>query len=204
LVKSYSAISVPTIHESMGKETKNLMDPAIRPVDIGMRMAGPAVTVDCPPGDSTALHFAMTLCLPGDVLVVNGSGRPVALFGGIMAAQANRSGVAGIVVDGGVRDVGDFRRLGFPCFARFITAQGAVKKKMGDINVPIVCGGLTVNPGDLVVADEDGVVVVPRLKAAEVLEACRKRIAIEKRNVRLIEKGATTVELLGLGKLRTE
>ncbi|MDA4129190.1 MAG: 4-carboxy-4-hydroxy-2-oxoadipate aldolase/oxaloacetate decarboxylase [Thaumarchaeota archaeon] len=195
LIKEVSGFGVATLHESLGKETNNLMDWQIKPIGRGMKVTGPAVTVDCFPADNITVHRAMTLCSPGDVLVVNGRSSSSAMFGSQMAHQSVHTGIAGIVVDGAVRDSEELRKMGFACFARFVSGMGAAKNTPGSINVPIQCGGVLVNPGDVIVGDDDGVVVVPSRKLQGVIELAKKRENKEAEARELYAMGSTSMEL---------
>ena len=195
VVRRLSRFGIATIHESIGKETGNLMNCLIKPLNSGMKLAGPAITVDCFPADNITVHAAMTLCASGDVLVVNGHSSPSAMFGAQMSKQAIHRGIAGIVVDGGVRDSEEIRRMNFPCFARFISAMGAAKNTPGSINIPIQCRGALVNPGDIIVGDDDGVVIVPRMRAGDVIELAVKREDKERKDRKLYAKGKMSTEI---------
>jgi 4-hydroxy-4-methyl-2-oxoglutarate aldolase len=201
LVSAFSEIGVATIHECIGKETNNAMDYAIKPIERGMKLAGPAVTVDSFLADNITVHVAMTLCKPGDILVVNGHGMPGVMFGGQMATQSMEHKIGGIVVDGAVRDSQEIRKIGFPCFAKIISPIGSAKSTPGSINIPIHCGGVLVTPGDVIVGDDDGVVVVPRKQAREVLEKARKRLEKEEKDRELYRKGMTSAQMNEFDKI---
>ncbi len=201
LVAAYRGIGVATVHECIGRETANAMDAGIKPLAPEMRISGPAITVECFPNDNSTVHVAMTLCKPGDVLVVNGHGVASGMLGAQMAYQCVLKKLGGLVIDGGVRDSTEIKRMGFPCFSRHVNPQGTGKGTLGSINVPIQCGGVSVSPGDLVLGDEDGVVVVPRARAKDVLARSRERDKKEKAERALYRQGKNSVELLGLGKL---
>lgn len=176
--EEFAALGVATVHESQGRS--GLMDPRVRPVIEGARVAGPAVTCLNQPGDNLMLLAAVELCQPGDVLVV-GNLAPVAvgMVGEIIVSMLRARGVAGLVLDSGVRDVRELRRIGLPVWSQFISAAGTIKAGPGWVNVPVDVAGATVHPGDLVVADDDGVVVVPATEAEDVLGRSRERVAKE-------------------------
>ena len=188
LSQEFAALGVATVHESQGRS--GLMDPQIRPLTDGYRVAGPAVTCLNQPGDNLMLLAALELCKPGDVLVV-GNLAPVAvgMVGEIIASMLQARGVAGVILDSGVRDVRELRRIGLPVWSRFITATGTIKAGPGWVNVPIDVAGATVHPGDLIVADDDGVVVVPATEAEDVLARSRDRVAQEAELLDRIERG---------------
>jgi 4-hydroxy-4-methyl-2-oxoglutarate aldolase len=178
LAGEFAELGVATVHESQGRS--GLMDPAIRPLLDGARVAGPAVTCLNQPGDNLMLLAALEVCQPGDVLVV-GNLAPVAvgMVGEIIVSMLRARGVAGLVVDSGVRDVRELRRIGLPVWSRCISAAGTIKSGPGWVNVPVDIAGATVHPGDLVVADDDGVVVVPIDEAPAVLQRSQERVARE-------------------------
>jgi 4-hydroxy-4-methyl-2-oxoglutarate aldolase len=188
---------VATVHEAMGRT--GLTNPEIRPIQNGARIAGPAVTVLCPTGDNMMIHAAVEVVEPGDVLVVATKGSSTdGMVGELLATSLMHSGCAGLVVEAGVRDVADLREMGFPVWSSAIHAQGTVKETPGWVNIPVSCGGTDVAPGDVVVADDDGVVVVPRDRAGEVLDAARDRVAKEVATRQRLQSGELGLDFYGL------
>ena len=178
LVKRLGTLGVATAHEAYGRS--GLMKPYLRPAWAGGEAAGTAVTVLTHPGDNWMIHVAVEQCQPGDILVVGCSADNTdGMFGDLLATSLMARGVKGLIIDAGVRDAKSLREMGFPVWSRAISAKGTVKAALGSVNVPVVCGGVNVMPGDAVIADDDGVVVVSRKDAAEVVARGEKRHADE-------------------------
>lgn len=187
-VQKLGTLGVASIHESMSKQ--GLMHPRIRPVYPGARLCGTAVTVLLQPGDNWMLHVAAEQIQPGDVVVAGCVDDSYSgFFGDLLATSYQARGANGLVIDGGVRDADTLEAMDFPVFSRAIHAQGTAKHTLGSINIPVVCGGALVHPGDVVVADADGVVVVPRARAAQVADKAEQREANEEAKRELFASG---------------
>ncbi|MFI7669152.1 4-carboxy-4-hydroxy-2-oxoadipate aldolase/oxaloacetate decarboxylase [Nocardia sp. NPDC049526] len=191
------AYGVATVHEAAGRV--GYLGPRLRPAWPGARIGGTAVTVVCWPGDNLMIHVAVEQCIEGDVLVVvTNSPSTDGLFGELFATALQRRGVRGVVLGCGVRDVAELREMGFPAWSTAVSAQGSVKATAGAINVPIVLEGQVIHAGDVIVADDDGVACVPRLKVPEVLELSAARVAKEEDGRRAFQRGELGLDRYGL------
>ena len=196
-VKLLGELGVATVHEAQGR--RGLMKPYLRPVYPAAKASGPAVTVLCHPGDNLMIHAAVEVCRPGDVMVVAVVAESTdGMFGELLATSLRAHGVAGLVIDAGTRDVEDITAMNFPVWSRAISAQGTVKETAGSVNVDVVCGGAIVHPGDVIVGDADGVVVVPRAHAADVAKLGEQRRAKEERSRESLRSGELGLDMYGL------
>jgi 4-hydroxy-4-methyl-2-oxoglutarate aldolase len=200
LIDQFRGIGTATIHEASGR--KGAIDCAIKPISRGVRLCGPAFTVQCHPGDNLMLHKAVERARPGDILVASVQGYYEAgYWGGLMATSAVARKIGGLAIDGSIRDSAEIIQMGFPIFCRGFCIRGTTKTVLGLINHPILFGGVLVHPGDLILGDDDGMVVVERMECEEVLKASIKRIDAEKTKAEKLRAGISGVELNQLEKV---
>lgn len=202
IIKEFSNLASATIHEASGR--KGYIDCAIKPINSGIKICGPAFIVQCAPGDNLMLHKALERAQHGDVIVADvGGAYDYGYFGNLMATSALSRGVGGLCIDGCIRDSAEIIASGFPIFARGFCIRGTVKSTLGVINYPTVFGGQTIFPGDLIVGDDDGLVVVRLADCADVLQKAKTRVNKEIEKEAVLKTGVSSVEFNNLGPIFT-
>ncbi len=197
IVDALAPIGTATVHEAMGRV--GYLGPELAPIQQAVRVGGTAVTVSSHPGDNLMLHAAVEVCQPGDVLVVTTTAPSThGMFGDLLATSLMARGVRGLVIDAAVRDTHELRTMGFPVWTRHVSCQGTVKATPGSVNVPVALNGVVITPGDVICADDDGVVTVPRSEAQPTLDKALARLATEDATRARLEAGELGLDFYGL------
>ncbi|HEY2212115.1 MAG TPA: 4-carboxy-4-hydroxy-2-oxoadipate aldolase/oxaloacetate decarboxylase [Pseudolabrys sp.] len=196
-IGTMEALGVSTVHEALGRY--GLMKPYIRPIWAGACIAGPAVTILAQPGDNWMIHVAVEQCQPGDIVVLGCTADNTdGMFGDLLATSLKARGVKGLIIDAGCRDVATLKEMGFPVWSRAISAKGTVKATLGAVNIPVVCAGVNVEPGDAVVADDDGVVIVPKKYVVETAQKAQKRFDDEDAKRQKLASGVLGLDMYNM------
>ncbi|WP_342558453.1 4-carboxy-4-hydroxy-2-oxoadipate aldolase/oxaloacetate decarboxylase [Metasolibacillus sp. FSL K6-0083] len=197
LLSEYGKLDVSTVYEAQGKQ--GLVNPNIKPIQSNKMIVGPAVTVICPAGDNLMIHAAIEVCQPGDILVITTEGNGIAgMIGELIVTALMKKGVQGVIMDGGIRDVRQIRELGFPVWTKEVLSQGTNKIKGGWVNAPAVCGGAIITAGDIVMADDDGIVVVKKEDFEKTLQLSNARLQKESDTIAKIESGQISLDFYNL------
>ena len=200
LVAAFKDFGAATVYEAAGRIGS--VDPAIKPLGRNMRLLGAALTVRCHPRDNLMLHKALQIGHPGDIVVASTDGYPAAgYFGDLMATSAMARQIGGLAIDGCVRDSAEIIEMGFPIFCRGTCMRGTTKQTLGSVNHPVLFGDVVVHPGDLVLGDDDGIVIIPQARLEEVLETTRSRVEKEKEKAAVLKQGVSSVEFNKLDRV---